>query len=259
MYVYLFLTFGRRNTSPNPGNIELGGAAVEAKGARVLIIDDEGPIRKMLKVALSAHGYETAEAASGQDGLNEAAVYHPDIIVLDLGLPDLDGLEVLRQLREWVKVPIIILSARELEKDKVIALDSGADDYVTKPFSMGELLARMRVALRHTAGSKEEPVLTFGELTVDLSHRQVTMEGNEVKLTPTEYDILKYLVLNAGKVLTHRQLLRNIWGVDYQDEAHYLRVYIGQLRRKIEPDPTRPAYIITEPGVGYRFIGKGSI
>lgn len=224
------------------------------KGARVLIIDDESQIRKMMKVALAAHGYELEEGASGQEGLALAATFHPDLIVLDLGLPDMDGLEVLKRLREWTQTPIIVLSVREMENDKIKALDSGADDYVTKPFSMGELLARMRVALRHSAKSGDEPLLEIGDLTVDLAHRQVFVEDKEIKLTPTEYEILKNLAIHAGKVLTHRQLLRTIWGVDYQDEAHYLRVYIGQLRRKIEPDPTRPKYIITEPGVGYRLI-----
>lgn len=226
-----------------------------AKGARVLIIDDESPIRRLLKVALEAHGYEVAEAASGQQGLQQAALLHPDLIILDLGLPDLDGLEVVKRLREWSQVPIIILSVREQENDKINALDAGADDYVTKPFGMGELLARMRTALRHAAKTENEPVLTFGDLTIDLAHRLVTVEGREVKLTPTEYELLKNLALNAGRVMTHRQLLRTIWGPGYQEEAHYLRVYIGQLRRKIETDPTRPRYIITEPGVGYRLVG----
>ncbi|WP_406676727.1 response regulator [Neomoorella carbonis] len=228
---------------------------MNAKGARILIIDDEPPIRRLLKVTLRAHGYELAEASSGQEGLYQAAVLHPDLIILDLGLPDLDGLEVIKRLREWSRAPIIILSVREQENDKIKALDAGADDYVTKPFSMGELLARMRVALRHAAKTGDEPVLTLGGLTVDLAHRLVKVDGQEVKLTPTEYEILKNLALNAGRVLTHRQLLRTIWGPEYQEETHYLRVYIGQLRRKIEPDPTRPRYIITEPGVGYRLVG----
>ncbi|MDN5344719.1 MAG: two-component system, OmpR family, operon response regulator KdpE [Clostridia bacterium] len=226
-----------------------------AKGARILIIDDEPPIRRLLKVALAAHGYDLAEATSGQEGLQQAAFLHPDLVILDLGLPDLDGLEVIKRLREWSQVPVIILTVREHEQDKIAALDAGADDYVTKPFSMGELLARMRAALRHAARSEEEPVLSLGGLTVDLARRLVTVEGREVKLTPTEYEILKNLAVNAGRVLTHRQLLRTIWGPEYQDDTHYLRVYIGQLRRKLEPDPTRPRYIITEPGVGYRLIG----
>jgi len=227
---------------------------VTAKGARVLIIDDEPPIRRLLKVALTAHGYDPVEATSGQEGLQQAAFLHPDLIILDLGLPDLDGLEVIKSLREWSQVPVIILTVREHEQDKIAVLDVGADDYVTKPFSMGELLARMRVALRHAAQKEDEPVLHLGDLTVDLARRLVTVAGREVKLTPTEYEILKHLAVNAGRVLTHRQLLRTIWGPEYQDETHYLRVYIGQLRRKLEPDPARPRYIITEPGVGYRLV-----
>ncbi|MGI9860209.1 response regulator [Moorella naiadis] len=226
-----------------------------AKGARVLIIDDEPPIRRLLKVALAAHGYDLAEATSGEEGLQQAAFLHPDLVILDLGLPDLDGLEVIKRLREWSQVPVIILTVREHEQDKIAALDAGADDYVTKPFSMGELLARMRVALRHTAQREDEPALHLGGLTVDLPRRLVTVAGREVKLTPTEYEILKHLAVNAGRVLTHRQLLRTIWGPEYQEDTHYLRVYIGQLRRKLEPDPTRPRYIITEPGVGYRLVG----
>ncbi|MFZ7101994.1 MAG: response regulator [Peptococcaceae bacterium] len=224
------------------------------KSARILIIDDEMQIRKMLKVALTAHGYEIAEGETGQEGLNQAALFHPDLVILDIGLPDLDGFEVINRLREWSRVPIIILSVQDQETDKIKALDAGGDDYVTKPFSMGELLARMRVALRHTAKTEDEPVLAFAGLSIDLAHRQVTVDHHEVKLTPTEYDILKQLALHAGKVLTHRQLLRAIWGIDYQDESHYLRVYIRQLRRKLEADPTRPKYIITEPGVGYRLM-----
>ncbi|MBZ4687871.1 MAG: two-component system, OmpR family, operon response regulator KdpE [Clostridia bacterium] len=225
-------------------------------GARVLVIDDESQIRKMLKVALKAHGYEIEEASLGQEGLEKAAVFHPDLIILDLGLPDVDGFQVINRLREWSQVPVIILSVKEQEEDKIKALDAGADDYVTKPFSMGELLARVRVALRHAAKTEDEPVLTIGELTIDLAHRLVTVGGQPIKLTPTEYDILKNLALHAGRVLTHQQLLRSIWGKEYQEENHYLRVYIGQLRRKIEPDPTQPTYIITEPGVGYRLMAK---
>lgn len=226
------------------------------KGARILIVDDEPQIRRMLKVALSAHGYEVAEAATGQEGLNKTALFHPDLMILDLGLPDLDGMEIITKLREWTQVPIIILSVREHEEDKIKTLDLGADDYITKPFNMGELLARIRVALRHIVPAENEPVLSFGNLTIDLSLRLVSENGREIKLTPLEYDILKNLALHAGRVLTHRQLLKNIWGSEYQEETHYLRVYIGQLRHKIEPDPTRPRYIITEPGVGYRLMAK---
>lgn len=227
---------------------------MEAKGARILIIDDEAPIRKLLRVALTGHGYEVGEANCGQEGLNEAALYRPDLIILDLGLPDMDGIEVVRQLREWIKVPVIILSVREQENDKIAALDAGADDYVTKPFGMGELLARLRAAIRHAAGVGDEPVLVFGELTIDLAHRHVIAADREVKLTPIEYELIKNLALHAGKVITHKQLLRAVWGPAYENDAHYLRVYIGQLRRKIETDPSHPRHIITEPGVGYRLL-----
>ncbi len=226
------------------------------EGARILVIDDEKQILRMLKVALEGNGYDVAEAASGHDGLNQTAVFHPDLIILDLGLPDMDGVEVIKRLREWTRTPIIILSVREHEDDKIDALDAGADDYVTKPFSMGELLARLRVALRHVAKTDDEPVLTFGELTMDLARRNVILQGQEIKLTPTEYEILKYLALQAGRVVTHRQLLRAIWGPNYQEQTHYLRIYIGQLRHKIETDPSQPTYIITEPGVGYRLVTR---
>jgi two-component system KDP operon response regulator KdpE len=224
--------------------------------ARILVIDDEKQIRRMLKAALDGYGYDIAEAASGHEGLNQAAIFHPDLIILDLGLPDLDGTEVIQRLREWTQTPIIILSVREQESDKIKALDAGADDYITKPFSMGELLARIRVAMRHAAKTDDEPILSFGGLVVDLAHRNVTIKGEEVRLTPIEYEILKYLALQAGRVVTHKQLLRAIWGPNYQEQTQYLRVYIGQLRRKIEADPSRPTYIITEPGVGYRLITR---
>jgi two-component system, OmpR family, KDP operon response regulator KdpE len=225
-------------------------------GPRILVVDDEKQIRRMLKAALEGYGYDIAEASSGHEALNQTAIFHPDLIILDLGLPDIDGIEVIQRLREWTKIPIIILSVREHEDDKIKALDAGADDYVTKPFSMGELLARLRVAIRHTARSEDEPILTFGELTMDLAHRNVMIKGEEVKLTPTEYEIMKYLAQQAGRVVTHRQLLRTVWGPNYQEESQYLRVYIGQLRRKIEADPSQPTYIITEPGVGYRLATK---
>jgi len=210
----------------------------------------------MLRTALTSCGYDISEASSGQEGLSQAAIFHPDLIILDLGLPDLDGTEVIKRLREWAQVPIIILSVREHETDKIKALDAGADDYITKPFGMGELLARIRVALRHVAKTEDEPVLTFGELTLDLARRNVSLKGTEIKLTPIEYEILKYLALKAGRVVTHTQLLRAIWGSNYQDQTHYLRIYIGHLRRKIENDSSQPAYIVTEPGVGYRLTDK---
>jgi len=227
---------------------------MESKGVRILVVDDEIQIRRLLKVALTAYGYEVGEAECGQEGLNKAALFKPDLIILDLSLPDLEGLEVVQRIREWSQVPIIILSAREHEEDKIANLDAGADDYVTKPFNMGELLARIRTALRHIAVGKNEPALEFGDLRIDLAHRLVLKVDQEVKLTHTEYDLLKMLAANGGKVLTHRQLLRGVWGPDYERETHYLRVYIGQLRRKIEADATRPQHIITEPGVGYRLV-----
>jgi two-component system KDP operon response regulator KdpE len=224
--------------------------------ARILVIDDEKQIRRMLKAALDGFGYHIAEAASGHEGLSQAAMFHPDLIILDLGLPDLDGTEVIQRLREWTQTPIIILSVREQESDKIKALDAGADDYVTKPFSMGELLARIRVAMRHVAKTDGEPILSFSELVVDLAHRNVTVKGEEVRLTPIEYEILKFLAVQAGRVVTHKQLLRAIWGPNYQEQTQYVRVYIGQIRRKIEIDPSQPKYIITEPGIGYRLVTR---
>jgi two-component system, OmpR family, KDP operon response regulator KdpE len=218
---------------------------------RVLVVDDEPAIRRFLRASLVAHGYEIFEASSGQEALSGAAAHHPDLIILDLGLPDVEGIEVTRQLREWSKIPIIILSVRERESEKIAALDAGADDYLTKPFGIGELIARMRAALRH-ATSEAESVFTLAELKMDLGRHLVTLSDHEVQLTPTEYNLLRVLVLNAGKVITHHQLLRQVWGVGFDEEAHMLRVNISNLRRKIEPDPTRPKYIVTEPGVGYR-------
>jgi len=221
-------------------------------GFRVLVVDDERAIRRYLHAALNAHGYIIYEAVSGQEALSAAAAERPDLIILDLGLPDIDGVEVTRQIREWSQVPIIILSVREQERDKVAALDAGADDYLTKPFSTGELMARIRVALRRSAQTSPEPVFTSGELVVNLSRRLVAVRDQEISLTPTEYDLLRVLIQHPGKVLTHRQLLRKVWGDAYETEAHLLRVNMSNLRRKIEPDPTRPRFIITEPGVGYR-------
>ena len=223
-------------------------------GARILVIDDELQIRRMLKTALAGYGYAMDEAATAKEGLTQAAIFHPDLVVLDLGLPDADGMEVIKHLREWTQVPVIILSVREGETDKIGALDAGADDYLTKPFSMGELLARIRVALRHAAGSEDGPVLAFPDLVIDLARRIVLLKESELKLTPTEYEILKYLALHAGRVVTHGQLLRAVWGPNYQESTQYLRVYVGQLRRKMEDDPARPRYIVTEAGVGYRFM-----
>ena len=220
---------------------------------RVLVVDDEAPIRRYLRAALGAQGLTVYEAASGEDALQAVLSHRPDIIILDLGLPDLDGIEVTRRLREWSQTPIIILSVREAEQDKIAALDAGADDYLTKPFGTGELLARMRVALRKQTSSTSEPVFQSGGLTVDFARRLVLVNEKEIQLTPTEYDLLKILVIHAGKVITHRQLLKQVWGEGY-DDMHILRVNISNLRRKIEPDPSRPAYIHTEPGVGYRLM-----
>jgi len=219
---------------------------------RVLVVDDEPAIRRYLTVLLSAHGYTVFEAGSGQTALSAVLADRPDVVILDLGLPDLDGIEVTRLLREWTRMPIIILSVRGQEADKIAALDAGADDYLTKPFGTGELLARLRVALRHSSPAATSPVFSLDELTVDFGRHMVSLAQREVQLTPTEYDLLRVLVTHAGKVLTHRQLLREVWGVGYDLETHMLRVNISNLRRKIEPDPSRPRYILTEPGVGYR-------
>ncbi|ODA39465.1 sensor histidine kinase [Desulfosporosinus sp. BG] len=207
-----------------------------------------------MRVSLTSHGYEVREVGTGQAGLNEVALLSTDLVILDLGLPDMSGIEVLCKIREWSKVPIIILSVKEQETDKITALDNGADDYVTKPFGMGELLARMRAALRHSVGVEEEPTLRFDDLSIDLSYRQVKLMDVEVKLTPIEYELVKCLATNAGKVLTHKFLLRSVWGQIFENNIQYLRVYMGQIRRKIERDPSRPRHIITEPGVGYRLL-----
>jgi two-component system KDP operon response regulator KdpE len=220
---------------------------------RVLVVDDEPQIRRFLRTSLSAHGYHIVEASCGREAITQTTTERPDVVMLDLGLPDMDGLDVIHRLREWSKVPIIVVSVRGREGDKIEALDAGADDYVTKPFGMGELLARMRAALRHRLQSEvEEPLFRSGGLSVDLVRRVVMVDGGEVKLTPKEYDLLRVLVIHAGKVMTHQHLLREVWGPTSVYETHYLRVYIGQLRQKIEPDPAQPRYILTEPGVGYR-------
>ncbi len=219
----------------------------------VLVVDDEAPIRRFLRVALDAQGYRLVEAIDAREALAQAATRAPDLVLLDLGLPDLDGLEVVKRLREWSAVPIIVLSARGREDDKIRALDAGADDYVTKPFATGELLARMRVALRHRArGADDASVVECGELRVDLGRRQVTVGGNEVRLTPIEYRLLVALARHPGRVLTHEHLLREVWGPGYTSQHHYLRVYMAQLRQKLEREPSRPRWLLTEPGVGYR-------
>ncbi len=221
-------------------------------GQRVLVVDDETSIRRYLRAALSAQGFAIYEAASGQEAINAVVSDHPDLVILDLGLPDFDGIEVTRRLREWSQTPIIVLSVREAENDKIAALDAGADDYLTKPFSTGELMARMRVALRRQSYKPDDPILQVDDLKMDLSRRIVSMREEQISLTPTEYEILRLLLQNAGKVLTHRQLLKQVWGTAYESEMHILRVNISNLRRKIEPDPSRPHYLLTEPGVGYR-------
>jgi len=226
-------------------------------GRRVLVVDDEPQIRRFLRVSLGAQGYTVLEASAGQEAVLKAADERPDLIILDLGLPDIDGMEVLRQVRAWSKVPVVILSVRGRETDKVAALDAGADDYLTKPFGVAELTARIRAAMRHQLqAAAPEPVFESGGLKVDMARRIVTVDGREVKLTPTEYELLRVLAVNAGKVLTHQQLLREVWGPASADQTHYLRVYVGQLRQKIEPDSTQPQYLITEPGVGYRLRGQ---
>ena len=219
---------------------------------RILVVDDERGLRRMLKTALSAYGYHVGEAPSGSEGLSQTRLFQPHMVILDLGLPDMDGVEVIRRLREWTKIPIIVLTVREHEDDKIRALDAGADDYVTKPFGMGELMARIRVALRYGEGP-DKTVILSGRLTMDLAAHRVAIDEKGVKLTPVEYEVLRYLALQAGKVVTHRQLLRAVRGPGHPGDSHYLRVYIAQLRHKLEEDPNRPRYIVTEPGVGYRF------
>jgi two-component system KDP operon response regulator KdpE len=218
----------------------------------VLVVDDELQIRRFLKISLEANGYRVHEVANGAEAIVKAAQLRPDFIILDIGLPDMDGFEVLRRLREWTKTPVIMLSVRDADRDKIAALDAGADDYLTKPFSVDELMARLRVAQRHTQPAPEAAIFTSGDVQVDFTHRLVTRGGEPVKLTPTEYALLRLLIQHAGKVLTHRQILREVWGPEYENETHYLRVYFAQLRQKLENDPTLPKIILTEPGVGYR-------
>ncbi len=218
---------------------------------RVLVVDDERSIRRFLKVSLGSQ-FTVFEATTGEEALAAVSNDRPDVVILDLGLPDMDGVEVTRRLREWSQIPIIIVSVREQENDKIAALDAGADDYLTKPFGVGELMARLRSALRRSVQAETEPTFTTGKLVVDLNLREVKVNDQPVSLTPTEYDLLRTFVNHAGKVLTHDQLLRAVWGTAYERETHMLQVNISNLRRKIEPDPLRPSYLITEPGVGYR-------
>ena len=224
---------------------------------RVLVVDDDPQLLRALRITLRAAGYDVATAEDGRSALHGAAEEHPDVVVLDLGLPDLDGTEVLAGLRPWFSGPVLVLSARAESRDKVGALDAGADDYVAKPFDMGELLARLRALLRRGAAQPTEPVVTTGHFTVDLSARQVTVDGHPVRLTPTEWGLLTVLVRNPGRLVGQRQLLQEVWGPAYQRETNYLRVYMAQLRRKLEPDPGHPRYLRTEPGMGYRFTPDG--
>ena len=221
----------------------------------VLLIEDEPQMRRFLRAALESHEYRLVEATTSREGLAQATSRNPDVILLDLGLPDGDGIDLARRIREWSTTPIIVISARGKEQDKIAALDAGADDYLTKPFDVGELMARLRVALRHatrSGGAASEPVFSVGDLRVDLAGRQVFVAGTEVHLTPTEYRLLTLLIHHAGKVLTHRQLLKEVWGPNAVEHSHYVRVYMTQLRHKLEADATRPRYLLTEPGVGYR-------
>jgi two-component system KDP operon response regulator KdpE len=224
--------------------------------ATILLIEDERQMRRFLRVTLQSESYNVIEAETAVDGLSQTAMRNPDIVLLDLGLPDMDGLDVIKKLREWSAVPVIIISAREQEGDKIKALDGGADDYLTKPFSVGELLARIRVALRHAAPKNKdlrESVYVADDLKIDFLKRQVHIGTREVHLTPIEYRLLTVLVRNAGRVMTHRQVLKEVWGPSYIEQTHYLRVFMNQLRRKIEADSTRPRFLLNEPGIGYRF------
>ena len=221
-----------------------------------LIVDDERQIRRLLRVCLEANNYRVLEATTGQEGISSAAQYRPDVVLLDLGLPDMDGVTVLKRLREWSHVPVVVLSVRDREDDKIKALDHGADDYVTKPFSSGELLARLRAAMRHAQPSAENSVFQSGDLEVNLTSRVIKVAGREVKLTATEYALLRLFIQHAGKVLTHPQILREVWGPNYLGQTQYLRVYMTRLREKLETDPAKPSLLLTEPGIGYRLVVK---
>ncbi len=220
---------------------------------RVLVIDDEGPILRALRINLTARKYEVVTAEDGASGLAAMARVRPDVLILDLGLPDMDGADVIKGIRGWTSTPIIVLSAAGQESTKVAALDAGADDYITKPFGMGELLARLRAAVRRASPAPDEPVVGTADFTVDLAAKRVARDGTDVQLTPTEWGLLEVLVRNRGRLVTQRQLLQEVWGEQYQTEGNYLRVYMAHLRRKLEPDPSRPRYLLTEPGMGYRF------
>jgi two-component system KDP operon response regulator KdpE len=228
-------------------------------GPPILIVDDEVSIRRFLRISLESNCYRVHEAATGAEALSLAAQVRPEVIILDMNLPDMDGVEVLRRLREWTSTPVIILSVRDADHDKVAALDAGADDYLSKPFSTDELLARLRVARRHAQPAADPPVVVLGDVQIDFARRIVTRKGVPVKMTPTEYALLRLLVHHAGRVLTHRQILKEVWGPQYVDETHYLRVYFAQLRQKLEENPALPHLIVTEPGVGYRLIDRSRL
>ncbi|HKV84150.1 MAG TPA: response regulator transcription factor [Ktedonobacterales bacterium] len=248
-----------------PASDQAPGSAPKASAhtgaARVLVIDDEAEIGRAVRAGLASAGFTVLWTATAEEGMAQVAQWHPDVVILDLSLPDMDGLDVCRELRAWTQAPIIVLSVRAEERDKVTALELGADDYLTKPFTIGELIARVRVAIRHAVGvAGAGSRFQTGGLVLDFERRRVTVDGVEVHLTPTEYEVLKYLALNFERVITHRTLLRAVWGPEYEDEAHYLRVFVGQLRRKIEPEPSRPIYLLTVPGIGYRLanpVGEG--
>jgi two-component system KDP operon response regulator KdpE len=225
------------------------------KSDTILIIDDEVQIRRLLEITLSANGYKISEASTGKDGLIQAATTHPVLIILDLGLPDADGIEILKKLREWYQKPILILSVRSSEDDIIRALDNGANDYLTKPFRTGELLARIRVAIRQSLGSEEDPILNFGSLSIDMASHTVRKNNDIIKLTSTEFSLLALLAKNEGRVLTHQFILKEIWGMGYFEQTQYLRVFMAQLRKKIEDNPTKPKILTTESGIGYRFCG----
>lgn len=228
----------------------------------VLVVEDEPQMRRFLRACLESHGYRLVEAASAREAEQLAASHNPEAVILDLGLPDVDGIDLTRRLREWTRVPIVVVSARGREEDKVLALDAGADDYLTKPFGVNELLARLRVALRHArrqGSGRDIPVIEVGALRVDLERREVSIEGREVKLTPIEFRLLALLARNAGKVLTHRQILEQVWGPGYAAQPHYVRVHMAELRKKVEADPARPRLILTELGVGYRLSDRSAL
>ena len=226
---------------------------VGRQSGRVLIVDDEPQIRRTLELNLAARGFAVEQATTGEMALELATRHHPDLVIVDLGLPQMDGIDVVRSLRTWSRVPILVLSARDSEASKVAALEAGADDYVTKPFGMNELVARVRAALRRSATPEEEARVTTADFTVDLTAKRITTDAGETRLTPTQWHLVEVLVRNRGRLVTQRQLLQEVWGPGYGDESHYLRVFMAQIRRKLEPDPSRPRYFITEPGMGYRF------